>query len=90
MTPRQRDALVFIRDYIDAHAGVGPTFLEIQEALGLASKSSVARLVEGLEEGGHIVRGKDKTRGLRLPMPNLTAVPTAVLAAELARREAQG
>lgn len=86
MTPKQKQLLEFIRDYV-AERGLPPTFEEMRLASGLASKSGVARLVDALVDEGLLLRSDGKQRGLRLPMPNLAAVPTAVLSAELARRE---
>lgn len=56
LTPRQRDAFEFIARYIASHRGIAPSTDEIREALGLASKSSVSRLLAGLEARNHIRR----------------------------------
>lgn len=55
MTPRQKQAYDFIRSFID-EKGYGPSYEEIQEALGLHSKSGVHRIIEGLEERDLIAR----------------------------------
>lgn len=65
MTPRQKQAYYFIRSFIDKE-GYGPSYEEIQEALGMHSKSGVHRLVEGLEERGLIVRRPRIRRSIAL------------------------
>ncbi|MDH0126652.1 hypothetical protein N7376_22000 [Brucella intermedia GD04153] len=65
MTPRQKQAYDFIRSFIDKE-GYGPSYEEIQEALGMHSKSGVHRLVEGLEERGLIVRRPRIRRSIAL------------------------
>ncbi|NNV20559.1 hypothetical protein EHE22_08990 [Ochrobactrum pseudogrignonense] len=64
-TPRQKQAYDFIRSFIDKE-GYGPSYQEIQEALGLNSKSGVHRLVEGLEQRGLIVRRPGLRRSISL------------------------
>ena len=64
-TPRQKQAYDFIRSFIDKE-GYGPSYQEIQEALGLNSKSGVHRLVEGLEQRGLIVRRPGLRRSIAL------------------------
>lgn len=53
MTPRQKEAYDFIRSFID-EKGYGPSYEEIQEAIGLASKSGVHRIVHSLRDRGLI------------------------------------
>ncbi|WP_235925462.1 LexA family protein [Brucella pseudintermedia] len=65
MTPRQKDAYDFIRSFID-EKGYGPSYEEIQEALGLHSKSGVHRIIEGLEERDLIVRRPGIRRSIAL------------------------
>lgn len=65
MTPRQKDAYDFIRSFID-EKGYGPSYEEIQEALGLHSKSGVHRIVEGLEERSLIIRRPRIRRSIAL------------------------
>ncbi len=55
MTQRQRDLLVFLVEYID-ESGLSPSYDEMCNALDLASKSGVSRILGGLESRGHIVR----------------------------------
>ncbi|NKC47589.1 hypothetical protein I6H96_11430 [Brucella anthropi] len=65
MTPRQKEAYDFIRSFID-QKGYGPSYEEIQEALGLHSKSGVHRIIEGLEERDLIVRRPGIRRSIAL------------------------
>lgn len=65
MTPRQKEAYDFIRSFID-EKGYGPSYEEIQEAIGLASKSGVHRIIEGLEERDLIVRRPGMRRSIAL------------------------
>lgn len=55
LTPRQRDAMLFIQSAYEA-TGVGPSYDEIKNGLGLASKSSINRLVVSLEQRGYLGR----------------------------------
>lgn len=61
MTPKQREALRFIRDHIRS-TGLSPSFDEMAMGLQVKSKSAVARLVDGLEQRGLITRAFGKTR----------------------------
>lgn len=65
MTPRQLEALQFIQGYAKTN-GYCPSFEEIKDALGLASKSGVHRIVEALESRGLIRRLKHQARSLEL------------------------
>lgn len=86
MTPVQHRALAYVRDYQDQH-GCSPTFAEIAQGCGWQSRSSAYRAIRLLVDQGHLLSEGGRTRGLRLPMPSLAAVPTSVLAAELSRRQ---
>lgn len=70
-TPRQKQAYDFIRSFIDKE-GYGPSYQEIQEALGLGSKSEVHRLVHGLKERGLIELIPNRARCIALK-PNFDA-----------------
>ena len=71
LTKRQADLLAFIRDYLAEH-GHSPSFEEMQIALELAGKSSIAKLVSALENRGHITRRRYEARSIEL-MENLVA-----------------
>lgn len=60
-TKRQHELLVFIDNYV-ATRGFSPSYDEMKDALGLASKSGIHRLVKGLEERKLINRLPDLAR----------------------------
>lgn len=55
LTPQMSAALSFVRSYIAEH-GFAPSYDEIAAALALASKCSVARLVDQMEARGVVRR----------------------------------
>jgi repressor LexA len=63
LTPRQRQILAMIRDWVDRH-GYPPTMREIAAAVGLASPSSVAHQLRVLEEHGHLRRDARGSRAV--------------------------
>lgn len=69
LTRKQHELLLFINSRLE-ESGVSPSFDEMREALGLASKSGIHRLITGLEERGFIRRLAHRARALevvRLP-----------------------
>lgn len=66
LTPKQRALLDFIARYQRERRGVSPSFDEMARALGLASKSGVHRLVEGLVARGALERLPNQARALRV------------------------
>ena len=66
LTPKQRVLLDFIARYQHERRGVSPSFDEMAQAIGLASKSGVHRLVEGLVERGALERLPNQARALRI------------------------
>ena len=73
LTPRQRQILHMIRDWIDRH-GYPPTMREIGAAVGLASPSSVAHQLKVLEEHGHLRRDARGSRAVSL-FPDRSQAP---------------
>lgn len=71
ITARQREVLRFIVGYQAAHGGVSPTQDEIARAVGMAGKSSVCRVLHGLQERGWITR----LHGRRQAIEVLAALP---------------
>lgn len=65
LTPRQRECWAFLHAYSRQH-GCAPTFEEIAAELNVASKSSVHRLLKGLEERGFIRRLRHRRRAIEL------------------------
>jgi len=63
MTPRQSEALEFIREFWEENQ-YSPSYEEIKDALGLKSKSGVAFLVTKLEEQGFVRRRPNETRSV--------------------------
>ncbi len=70
LTLRQAQTLAFIKAHLQATGGVSPTYAEIGMGLGLASKTSVARLVEALVRLGFLIRLPRKHQALALTPPN--------------------
>lgn len=70
LTHQQQKLLLLIKDHLE-QAGVPPSFDEMKDALGLASKSGIHRLIMGLEERGFIRRLPHRARALEiLKMPD--------------------
>ena len=77
LTRKQHELLLFIHKRLSAD-GVSPSFDEMKEALGLASKSGVHRLVSALEERGFIRRLPHRARALEvLKLPGGQSLDTA-------------
>lgn len=64
-TARQKDVYDFIREFIDENK-YGPSYQEIQNALGLNSKSGVHRMVQCLKDRGLINTLPGKPRCISL------------------------
>lgn len=85
MTPTQLRVLDFVRDHID-RLGFSPTIREIVAGLN-GNISSVHQAVDLLVRDCYLARSVNAHRGIRLvDMPNLRAVSSDALSAELARR----
>ena len=65
LTSKQKELLLFINDRI-RETGVSPSFDEMKEALDLASKSGIHRLITALEERGFIRRLAHRARALEI------------------------
>jgi repressor LexA len=77
LTRKQHELLMFIHERIK-ETGVSPSFDEMKEALDLASKSGIHRLITALEERGFLRRLAHRARALevvRLPEQATTAAP---------------
>ena len=64
LTRKMRDLLEFLRDYTRDEDGVPPSYQEMADYLGLASKSGVHRLIAALEERGYIIRMPHHARAI--------------------------
>ncbi len=65
LTKKQHELLMFIHERIK-ETGVSPSFDEMKEALDLASKSGIHRLITALEERGFIRRLAHRARALEV------------------------
>jgi repressor LexA len=98
LTRKQHELLLFIHERLK-EAGIPPSFDEMKEALDLASKSGIHRLITALEERGFIRRLPNRARALevlRLPdsiAPGLGAgarkFSPSVIEGSLGRRPAE-
>jgi len=88
LTRKQSELLEFLVSHSQEH-DVPPSFDEMRDALGLASKSGIHRLVSGLEERGYIRRLANRARAIEIlrpagtPSPFAQAVTAAVEAVSL-------
>ena len=69
LTSRQLQLLQFIESHIDEN-GYSPTFEEMKVGLGLKSKSNMHRLLECLEQRGHIRRWRNLPRAIQVLLPS--------------------
>src|SRR5579863_7896251 len=77
LTRKQHELLMFIHERIK-ETGVSPSFDEMKEALNLASKSGIHRLITALEERGFLRRLPHRARALevvKLPEQATAAAP---------------
>jgi repressor LexA len=68
LTRKQSELLTYLSDHMQQH-DVSPSFDEMRDGLGLASKSGVHRLVSGLEERGYIRRLANRARAIEILKP---------------------
>ncbi|MGH2396104.1 MAG: transcriptional repressor LexA [bacterium] len=81
LTKRQKEILIFVQRYSDAH-GYPPSVREIGQALGLTSSSTVHSHLSALEKKGFLRRDPSKPRALEIlrderdvPAKKVVAVP---------------
>ncbi len=77
LTRKQHELLMYIHERIK-ESGVSPSFDEMKDALDLASKSGIHRLITALEERGFLRRLAHRARALeviKLPAQATTAAP---------------
>lgn len=85
MTPTQKRLYDWLLERVDDP--VGPTFEEMRIAMGLKSRSGIARILAGLQERGRVTKLNNRQCAVRAVRPNaLEGVSTAVLIDELKRR----
>src|SRR5690606_22216303 len=77
LTRKQHELLLFIHERLK-ETGIPPSFDEMREALNLASKSGIHRLITALEERGFIRRLPNRARALEvLKLPDNAPAPAA-------------
>ena len=77
LTRKQHELLMFIHERIK-ESGVSPSFDEMKDALDLASKSGIHRLITALEERGFLRRLPHRARALEVvKLPEQAAPGTA-------------
>ena len=76
LTRKQHELLMFIHERIK-ETGVSPSFDEMKEALDLASKSGIHRLITALEERGFLRRLPHRARALEVVRMPEQATPGA-------------
>lgn len=64
LTKKQAELLSFLRACRDK--GFGASFDEMKAAVGLKSKSGIARLLDGLEERGRVKRLRHRARAIEV------------------------
>lgn len=69
LTPLQRRFMLTLQRRLAASPDVGVSYEQLQQDLGLSSKSSVARLVAECEARGRISRIPRASRSLRVLLP---------------------
>ncbi len=65
LTQKQHDLLLFINERLQKNS-ISPSYDEMKDALGLASKSGIHRLITALEERGFIRRLPHRARALEV------------------------
>jgi repressor LexA len=81
LTRKQSELLNYLVQHAEEHE-VPPSFDEMRDALGLASKSGIHRLVSGLEERGYIRRLANRARAIEILRPSgSSSISRAVTAA---------
>jgi repressor LexA len=83
LTRKQSELLSYLNEHMQQHE-VPPSFDEMRDALGLASKSGVHRLVSGLEERGYIRRLANRARAIEILKPAAVAASVVTRSVEAA------
>lgn len=69
ITRRQRKAMLYIQEYMDASGGVAPSYLEICAHVGLKHKSSAHRVIHALRQRGYIRTLPHRARAIEILKP---------------------
>ena len=90
LTRKQHELLMFIHSHI-RETGVSPSFDEMKDALDLASKSGIHRLITALEERGFLRRLQHRARALEVvKMPEQASAPAPAARAPFRPQVVQG
>lgn len=65
MRDSERKTLAFIQKFVDIH-GYSPKLHEICEGIGIHSKGTVSRYIQGLIDAGYLDKQQGKSRGLSI------------------------
>ena len=65
LTEKQHQLLSFLIEHQAEH-DISPSFDEMREAVGLASKSGIHRLISGLQERGYIRKLANRARAIEI------------------------
>jgi len=89
LTPKQDELLRYLIHREESGQGTS-SYEEMAAALGVVSKSNIHRLVDGLEERGHIRRIPHRARQITVTQPydgpSLSTMSSAAMVRELRRR----
>lgn len=66
MTPKQKQLLDFIKDYLATSGGVSPSYEEMRTGTGLKSRGGIHRLVHALVAHGYITLIPGMNRSIKL------------------------
>lgn len=69
LTAQQSQLKSFIQSFQTENFGVSPSFHQMAEAMGLTSKASIHRLLDALEERGHLYRIPNRARAIEVIAP---------------------
>lgn len=69
------DVLRYVAGYLEARDGVSPSYADICDALGIASKSNIDRRLDEIEASGRLFRVKRRKRAMAITEP--VAIPRA-------------
>jgi SOS-response transcriptional repressor LexA len=66
LLPKQAELLAFLKKHMTESGGIAPSYDEMLAGTAQVSKSSIHRLLRGLEERGHIAQMRNRRRSIVL------------------------
>jgi SOS-response transcriptional repressor LexA len=66
LLPKQADLLAFIKKHMAESGGIAPSYDEMLAGTGHVSKSTISRLLKGLQERGYIGQLHNRRRSIVL------------------------